>query len=116
MIAAIFLAAALAVGAAPARAKTIAPAEAHKHVGQTVTVQGAVTEVRHLAAGRELYIALGGRYPRTVVRAAIIGDDTARFPDTDKLKGQTVAITGVISLYKGRVEIAVHDPNQIEVK
>jgi len=116
MNAAILLFAAIVLAAAPALAKTIRPADASKHAGQTVTVEGVVSEVRHIATGREIFIALGGRYPETVFRAAILGDDTARFPHVDRLLGRTVAVTGEISLYEGRAEILVHDPGQVDVK
>ena len=57
-----------------------------------MTVEGVVSEVHHIASGREIFIALGGRYPNTVFRAAILGDDTAKFPDAAALKGKTVAV------------------------
>jgi len=113
---AIFLFVASIFATTPAWAKTIRPADAGKHAGQTATVEGVVSEVHHIAATREIFIALGGRYPDTVFRAAILGDDTAKFPHADALKGKTVAVSGEISLYEGRAEIVVHEPGQVTVK
>lgn len=116
MKAAILFFAACVLAAGPALAKTIRPADAGKHAGQTATVEGVVSEVHHIAASREIFIALGGRYPDTVFRAAILGDDTVKFPHADSLNGKTVAVTGEISLYEGRAEIVVHEPGQVKVK
>ena len=114
-IAILFLAA-FVLAAAPALAEAVAPADARKHAGKTVTVEGVVSEVRHIADGREIFIALGGRYPNTIFRAAILGDDTAKFPDADLLNGKTIAVTGEVSLYQGQAEIVVHDPGQVKIK
>ncbi len=104
------------LAATPALAATVASADARRHAGQTVTVEGVVSEVHHIASGREIFVALGGRYPKTVFRAAILGDDTARFLEVDALKGKTVAVTGKIELYKGRAEIVLKDAAQLQVK
>jgi len=112
----ILVLAAFVLAAAPALAAVVRPADARKHAGKTVTVQGVVSEVRHIADGREIFIALGGNYPNTVFRAAILGRDTAKFPHADSLSGKTIAVTGEVSLYKGRAEIVIHDPGQVKIK
>jgi exonuclease VII large subunit len=112
---AILFASMILLMAVPAFAETIAPADAKRHVGQTVAVKGVVSEVFHIANGREIFIALGGRYPRTVFRAAIMGDDTAKFAKADELLGKTVTVTGEITLYKGSAEIELKEPTQLTV-
>jgi len=104
------------VAAPPALAETIMPSEALKHVGQNLTVEGVVSEVHHIRGKSEIFVALGGHYPKTVFRAAILGDDTARFPDVESLEGKTVMVTGKVELYQGRAEIVLHDPGQIKAK
>ena len=54
---ALVLLVAFVLAAAPALAATIAPADARRHAGQTVTVEGVVSEVHHIASGREIFIA-----------------------------------------------------------
>jgi hypothetical protein len=56
------LALGLIVAALPARAQTIAPAEIKAHVGQTVTVQAAVSDV-HVGRAGVTFIDIGGAYP-----------------------------------------------------
>ena len=67
---AFLLALGFALAAAPSLAQTqmIAAADAKAHVGQTVTVEGVVSEVHTAASGRATFIDIGGRYPKTPLR------------------------------------------------
>ena len=71
----------LTLATIPALAGTIAPNEAARHVGQSVTVEGVVSEVHHAASGREIFIDMGGRYPENVFTAVIFADDISKFPN-----------------------------------
>jgi DNA/RNA endonuclease YhcR with UshA esterase domain len=106
----------LMLSPAAARAETIAPAEASKHVGQNVTVEGAVSDVQHAASGKVTFIDMGGHYPDNVFAGVILADDASKFPDVDSLDGKTVDITGTIKLYQGRTEIILNDAAQIKSK
>jgi DNA/RNA endonuclease YhcR with UshA esterase domain len=99
-----------------ADARTIAPTEAKDHVGQSVTVEGRVSEVHHTASGNAIFIDIGGRYPDNVFAAVIFQDDFDKFPDIDALEGKTVDVTGPIKRYKGKPEIILTDPAQIKTK
>ena len=100
----------------PARAETIAPAEAPNHIGQNVTVEGAVSDVQHDESGKVTFIDMGGHYPDNVFAGIILADDAGKFPDVDSLDGKTVDITGTIKLYQGRTEILLNDAAQIKMK
>jgi DNA/RNA endonuclease YhcR with UshA esterase domain len=113
---ALLLAFGLALTAIPAAAETIAPAEAKAHVGQSVTVEGVVSEVHHAASGKVTFIDMGGHYPNNTFAGIIFSDDANKFPDVDSLGGKTVDITGTIKLYQGRPEIILNDPAQIKAK
>lgn len=108
----------LAVAAAsPAWAETptIAPADAKTHVGQTVTVEGAVGNI---ATGRSgtTFIDVGGRYPDNSFAVVIFAADKGKFPDLKTFDGRTVTVTGPISLYRGKPEIIVKSADQMKAK
>jgi DNA/RNA endonuclease YhcR with UshA esterase domain len=106
----------LMLAAASAQAETIAPNEARDHVGQNVTIEGAVSDVDHAASGRMTFIDMGGHYPNNTFAAIIFKDDADKFPDVDALNGKTIDVTGLIRLYQGRAEIILNDPAQIKTK
>jgi hypothetical protein len=66
--------------AAPALAETITPPEAKNHIGQNVTVEGAVSEVHHAQSGRAIFADMGGHYPNNTFTAVIFKDDFNKFP------------------------------------
>jgi RecJ-like exonuclease len=109
----------LAIGftfaAVSARAETLAPAEAQAHVGQTVTIEGAVSGVHQLTSGMT-FIDLGDAYPANPFTAVILAADAGKFPNVDTLEGKTVHITGKVQLYKGKPEIVVNDKAQLTAK
>lgn len=107
----------LAILAVPAWAETqtITPADAKTHVGQTVTVEGAVGNI---ATGRSgtVFIDVGGHFPNNGFAAVIFAADRSKFPDLKTLDGKTVAITGAVSLYRGKPEIILKSADQIQAK
>ena len=106
----------LILAAAPAVAQTIKPADARAHVGQTVTVEGVVSEV-HVASGSGMtFIDMGGRYPDNAFAGVIFRDDAGRFPNVAALNGKTVDITGAVKLFKGKAEIILKDTAQLKRK
>lgn len=117
LILAIALAAAAPVLTVPelAQAQTIAPADAKAHVGQTVTVEGAVGNVYAARSGM-IFVDIGGRYPDNAFAAVIFADDTSKFPDIKSLDGKTVDITGPVSLYRGKAEIVLKSTDQVKAK
>jgi RecJ-like exonuclease len=103
--------------AAPALAETptITPADAKTHVGQTVTVEGAVGNI---AAGRSgtTFIDVGGRYPDNSFAAVIFAADRSKFPDLKTFDGKVVDITGAVTLYRGKPEIILKSADQMKAK
>ncbi len=114
------LALGLALTAAPSLAQTqmpaIAAADAKAHVGQTVTVEGVVSEVHTAASGRATFIDIGGRYPNNTFTAVIFSRDVTKFSNVDALNGKTVDVTGPVRLHNGRPEIILNVPGQIKAK
>jgi DNA/RNA endonuclease YhcR with UshA esterase domain len=112
----ILLFVALLVAASPALAETIRPSEAPQHVGQSVTVEGVVSEVHHAASGKVTFIDMGGLYPDNPFAGVIFSDDAGKFPNIDSLEDKTIDVTGMIKLYRGRPEIILNDAGQIKSK
>lgn len=100
---------------APARAETIGVADAKAHVGQTVTLEAAVNDVRTLRSGMT-FIDVGGRYPDNEFTAVIFASDAGKFPNVGALGGKTVAISGAVQLYQGKPEIILKTADQIKAK
>jgi exonuclease VII large subunit len=108
-----------ASAAAPAlaqnTAQTIAPTDAKARVGQTVTVEGNVSDV-HTGRSGTTFIDIGGRYPENALTAVIFIGDLAKFPGVKALDGRTVDINGSVQLYRGRPEIILKSAEQLRAK
>ena len=102
-------------GPAMAETQTIAPADAKTHVGQTVTVEGAVGNISDGRTGTT-FIDVGGRYPDNSFAAVIFAADRSKFPDLKAFDGKVVDITGAVTLYRGKPEIILKSADQMKAK
>ena len=102
--------------ATPAVAQTIKPADARAHVGQTVTVEGIVSDVHTTSGSGMTFIDMGGRYPDNTFAAVIFRDDASKFPNVAALNGKTVDVTGAVKLFKGKPEIVLNAAAQLKRK
>jgi DNA/RNA endonuclease YhcR with UshA esterase domain len=105
---------ALLVLAGPAIAATVEPADAGKHVGETVTVDGVVVAV-HTAPNGMILLDLGGTYPDNKFVAVIFPKNTPAFDSIAGYVGNEVAISGSVQLYQGKPEITLTNAGQIQV-
>ena len=101
--------------ATSAFAETIAPVDASGYVGASVSVEGVVSQVSTSNRGTT-FLNFGGRYPNHVFYAVIFRNNAHKFPDVHALEGKTVAIKGEVELYKGKPQIIVTSPSQIELR
>jgi len=99
---------------ATTRPGTVTAADAAAHIGETVTVEGIVSEVH--VSERATFIDLGGRYPNEEFTGVIFTSDAGAFSDVDAYEGKTVDITGTVQLYRGRPEIILTSPSQIRIE
>ena len=108
--------AALLLQAWPAFATTLTPAEAGKHVGETATVCGTVASAHLPQNAREpILIDLDKRYPDQIFTIVILGRDRAKFGTLDQsVLGQHLCATAPIQLYRGRPEMVLQDPGQLQ--
>jgi DNA/RNA endonuclease YhcR with UshA esterase domain len=90
-------------------------AEAAKHVGETATITDKVDGVHQSGKGH-IFLNMGGKYPNQAFTAYIPAANAAQFPQPEQYEGRTVAVSGKITLYKGKPEIIVNSPSQITAK
>src|SRR5262249_11840517 len=101
--------AALAIAQAP---PNYTAAEAARHVGETATVTDNVDGVHQSGKGN-IFLNMGGKYPNQAFTAFIPSSSAAQFPNAQQYEGRTVAVSGKITLYRGKPEIIVTSPAQI---
>lgn len=98
-----------------AQAETITPHQAVQFVGDSVTVEGVVSQVS-TSRGGTTFINFGGRYPNHVFYGVIFKNSAGLFPKVHGLEGQAVAISGKIKLYKGKPQIILNSSGQVELQ
>lgn len=111
------LALTLSVLAVLAQAKEppiITPADAAKHVGEHVIVQGEVTQIV-LSVNLTTHINFGGLYPNHIFTVTIFKANQSRFPGVREYDGKVVQVEGVVHLYRGKPEIVLTERSQIRI-
>lgn len=103
-----------------AYAGTIAPEEAGKHIGEQETVCGKVVGAFYAAhaKGQPTLLDLDRFARRRIFTVLIWGEDRNKFEKSPETlyRGKEICVTGMIKSYRGRPEIIVRDPSQIEAK
>jgi DNA/RNA endonuclease YhcR with UshA esterase domain len=95
-----------------AQSSNYIPQEAPKHVGETATITGTVDGVHQSGKGN-IFLNMGGKYPNQAFTAFIPSASAGQFSNPQQYEGRIVAVSGKISLYKGKPEIIVTSPSQI---
>jgi hypothetical protein len=103
----------------PASASVIEPRvidvrDAADYVGQAVTVEGDVADVKSESMGIVLELAPGGD---TSVRAILVEALISSLPRSPEkvYGGKRVRVSGIIQKFKGRMELVLESPSQIEI-
>jgi micrococcal nuclease len=90
------------------------------HVGDSVRVCGKVFSTRFLesANGTPTLINLGGAFPNEKLTVVIFGENRNAFQvkPEEAWKDKEICVTGRIVEYKGKPQIVVARPEQVEVK
>jgi hypothetical protein len=100
------------------RAQSIAAAEANNHVGETTTVCGKVSGI-HTAAGskgKPTFINFDKPYPSQDFTVMIWDDERAAFGNLEKYAGRQVCVYGAITMYRGKPEMILRDPETTRAK
>ena len=98
---------------------SISAAEAANHEGESARVCGQVASAKYATETRKqpTFLNLDRPYPNHVFTALIWGSDREAFPYAPEgLQGKRICVKGVIELYKGKAEIIVSGPEQIQVR
>jgi hypothetical protein len=103
------------MGCKPAQGSNYTPQEAPRHVGETATITGTVDGVHQSGKGN-IFLNMGGKYPNQAFTAFIPSASAAQFSNPQQYEGRTVAVSGKITLYKGKPEIIVNSTSQISAK
>ena len=91
----------------------IVAAEAKNHIGEKAIVKGTIAEVNR--AERIVRLNFEQPFPKQRFTAVIFSSRTNLFQDLDKLKGQTVEVSGEITDYRDRPQIVLSATNQLKV-
>jgi hypothetical protein len=86
--------------------------EAAQHVGETATITDKVDGVHQSGKGNT-FLTMGGTYPNHAFTASITARSAWKFRNPQQYKGQTVSVSGKITIYHGKPEIIVTNVSQI---
>ncbi len=88
--------------------------DAGSHTGATTCISGRVLRVFISRAGN-CFLDFCSDYRNCPFTSVIFSSDRKKFGDLTTLGGRQVEIQGPITVYQGRAEIVIHDPQQIRV-
>jgi len=100
---------------APAISGEVTPRQTSQYIGEQATVVGTVAQVSR-SRGGTTFINFGGRFPNHIFYAVIFKKNSGQFSNIGRFEGKQVAITGTIELYKGKPQIILVAPSQIELR
>jgi hypothetical protein len=111
------LATAALLQAQPVSAATLSADEAGRHIGENATVCGTVTSA-HFSRGASnapTFLDLDKPYPEAPFTLVIFGRDRAKFGAPEQtLLHQRICASGVVTRYRGRPEMILEDPAQLQ--
>ena len=110
---AIFVAVTL-TSATPSRAEGFPDSEASAHTGETATIEG-VVKGTPVTVNRTQFLDFGDTYPNQDFSAVIWAPDAAQFKSVSNYNGKRVAVTGKITLYRGKPEMVLTSADQLKV-
>jgi hypothetical protein len=86
--------------------------EAARHVGETATIMDKV-DGTHRSNKGDILLNMGGTYPNQVFTASITARSASKFRNPQQYEGRIVAVSGKITLYRGKPEIIITSLSQI---
>jgi hypothetical protein len=86
-----------------------------KHIGETVTICDSVYTAR--AMSNLTLLNLGAAFPKQLLTLVIYKADLSKFQEPEKTYlNKKICITGKLTLFNDKPQIAITDPNQITLK
>ena len=108
----------LITSAAGYKTQTLSALDAPGHIGEFAKVCGQVAQVvfRESSQSRPTFINFERDYPEQPFYAVIFGPDRSKFGEDalETLQGTTACVVGRIGLYRGRAQIVVEQPSQLQ--
>jgi micrococcal nuclease len=99
--------------------KAIELKDAAHHIGDSVIVEGRIMDTRYFesASKAPALFNMGGKFPNQLLTLVIYGADRKNFKDAPEIfyKEKNVIVKGKIEEYKGKPQIIVKSPDQIEI-
>lgn len=97
--------------------EVIGACSAGKYLGKEVIVEGKVVDTYRSIKTNTVFLNFEKPYPTQCFTAVIFNSDLYKFVQNpeDFYLGKTVRVVGKIKKYKGRAEIILKDPSQIEI-
>ncbi len=86
--------------------------EAGSHIGEEACVSGQILRV-FVSRASNTFLDFCADYRNCPFTSVIFSSDRGKFGDLQTLKGRQVEIRGPVTLYDGRAEIVIRDPDQI---
>jgi DNA/RNA endonuclease YhcR with UshA esterase domain len=104
------------LGSLPAVAAPISPEDAAGHVGESATVCGIVASAHYAPRSPQpTFLNLEKAYPAQIFTVVIFGNDRSKFGEPEKmLEGKRICVTGKIELYRGKPEVILQYPEQLD--
>ncbi len=99
----------------PASSGCVDIREAGSHTGEDACVSGRVLRVYSSRAGNT-FLDFCSDYRDCPFTSVIFDSDRSKFGDLKTLSGREVEIRGTITVYQGRAEIIIRDPEQVRAK
>lgn len=96
---------------------SITPSQASHYVGQYAQVCGIVASATYAERdrGQPTFLNLDRAFPNHVFTAVIWGSNRTKFSyRPESLKGKRICVDGRIEEYRGKPQIEVYQPSQIE--
>ena len=86
------------------------------HSGETITISAKVYGGKILSKDNRSLLDLGGNAPYQSMTIMIPGEDMKKFKGYPHMhyKGKRVKVTGKLVLYRGKPQIVVNDPSQVQ--
>ena len=88
--------------------------DAGSHAGETGCVSGRVLKV-YTSKGGNTFLDFCEDYHDCPFSSVIFSSDKQKFGDLQSLSGRQIEIRGPITVYQGRPEIIIRDPEQIRL-
>ena len=88
--------------------------DAAPHAGETGCVSGRVLRV-YASKGGNTFLDFCEDYHDCPFSSVIFSSDKRKFGDLQSLSGRQIEVHGLITVYQGRPEIIIRDPEQIRV-